>query len=82
MRLCGAIVQSFSKDEKNLSEYKKSVDKLTLLLAGSYPNRAPAEIEYFTTVREYFMQAFPEIQNEASEVEAKPTINVGSLFDE
>lgn len=84
MRLSALIVESFSKDEKNLAAYKYGMEKLTLLLSGSYPNRSPAEIEYFTTVRDYLMSAFPQIEESEDEEEtaqAKPTVDVGSLFE-
>lgn len=84
MRLSALIIESFSKDEKNLSQYRYGMDKLTQLLAGSYQNRSIAEIEYFTTVREYLMSAFPEIEEREEEDEttqAKPTVDVGSLFE-
>lgn len=84
MRISALIVESFVKDEKNLSQYKLAMEKITLLLAGSYPDRAPAEIEYFKTFRDFIMQAFPEIKQSDEEAEAPPhpTVDVGALFEE
>lgn len=64
-------------EDKNAGYIWQAFEKLLILLTGDFPNRPPAEKEYFTTFQFYLLNT-KEVEDQPLMV---PTVNVGSLFE-